>query len=108
MLRTRGPAVLLLLVAVAACSSSHPSKKPQPPPDTAPGSIAVTSTAFGEGAKIPARYTCRGDGTSPPLAWSGLPSGTATVALIVDDPDAPAGTYTHWVVWDIPAGTTSI
>jgi Raf kinase inhibitor-like YbhB/YbcL family protein len=108
MLRTRGPAVLLLLAAVAACSSSHPSNKPEPPPATAAGSLPVTSTAFGQGAKIPARYTCEGAGTSPPLAWSGLPSGTATVALIVDDPDAPGGTYTHWVVWDIPAATTSI
>ncbi|MFL6077764.1 MAG: YbhB/YbcL family Raf kinase inhibitor-like protein [Mycobacteriales bacterium] len=108
MLGTRGPAVLLLLATVAACSSSHPSKKPPAPPAAAPSTITVTSTGFAPGAEIPDRYTCHGHNASPPLAWSGLPPGTATVALVVDDPDAPDGTYTHWVVWDIPAATTSI
>src|SRR5262245_22672458 len=111
MLRTRGPALLVLLLlpllpAVAACSShsaAHSAKKSRPPPATAPRSVAVTSTAFTDGGTIPTRYSCHGDNTSPPLAWSGLPSGTATVALVVDDPDAPGGTYTHWVVWNIPA-----
>jgi Raf kinase inhibitor-like YbhB/YbcL family protein len=108
MLRTRGPAVLLLVAALAACSSSHPSKKPAAPGAAAPTTITVTSTAFREGATIPAAYTCKGAGTSPPLAWSGLPSSARSVALVVDDPDAPNGTYTHWVLWDIPTGTTSI
>lgn len=106
MLRTRGP-VLLLLLATAACSS-HAAKKSRPAPATAAHSITVTSTAFTDGGTIPTRYSCHGDNTSPPLSWTGLPAGTATVALIVDDPDAPGGTYTHWVVWNIPATATSL
>ena len=61
----------------------------------------LTSAAFKEGGMIPAKYTCDGDDVNPPLRLEGLPSGTASMALIVDDPDAPAGTWVHWVVWDI-------
>jgi Raf kinase inhibitor-like YbhB/YbcL family protein len=67
----------------------------------------VSSTAFGEGQPIPDRYTCAGDEVSPPLSWSGVPDDAAAVALVVDDPDAPSGTFTHWVVLDIPSTTTS-
>ena len=69
--------------------------------------IEVTSTAFAEGEPIPKRYTCDGDDVAPPLAWSGVPPDAAGVALVVDDPDAPSGTFTHWVVLDIPEATTS-
>jgi Raf kinase inhibitor-like YbhB/YbcL family protein len=69
--------------------------------------LIVTSTAFTEGAAIPTRYTCEGQDISPPLAWSGVPSGTNSLALIVDDPDAPdpkapQRTWVHWVLYDIP------
>lgn len=74
----------------------------------APESIAVTSPAFDEGEPIPEVYSCRGRNVSPPLAWSGVPADAAALALIVDDPDAPRGTYIHWVVADIDAGTTSV
>jgi Raf kinase inhibitor-like YbhB/YbcL family protein len=73
----------------------------------APATIEVTSTAFGDGDPIPEQYTCDGDEVSPPLAWSGVPADAAAVALVVDDPDAPSGTFTHWVVLDIPVATTS-
>jgi Raf kinase inhibitor-like YbhB/YbcL family protein len=73
----------------------------------APATIEVTSTAFGEGDPIPELYTCDGDEVAPPLAWSGVPADAAAVALVVDDPDAPSGTFTHWVVVDIPTSTTS-
>lgn len=66
-------------------------------------SIKLTSTAFDEGGMIPAEYTCDGQNISPPLAWSGVPEGAKTLALIADDPDAPRGTWVHWVVYQIPA-----
>jgi len=65
-------------------------------------SMTVTSTAFQEGGSIPVQYTCKGAGISPPLAWSGVPEGAKSLALIVDDPDAPMGTWVHWVLFNIP------
>lgn len=64
--------------------------------------ITVTSTAFAEGEMIPAKYTCTGQDISPPMAWTGVPSGTKSLALIADDPDAPMGTWVHWVLYNIP------
>lgn len=61
----------------------------------------LTSTAFGEGAYIPAKYTGEGKDASPPLKWTDPPAGTKTFALIMDDPDAPMGTWVHWVAWGI-------
>lgn len=65
-------------------------------------SINITSTAFGEGERIPRKYTCDGDNVNPPLTIEGTPAETKSLVLIVDDPDAPGGTWDHWVVWDIP------
>lgn len=65
-------------------------------------SFYVKSKAFHENGVIPSQYTCDGRNISPPLAWSGLPEGTESLALIVDDPDAPAKTWVHWVVYNIP------
>ena len=64
--------------------------------------FAVTSSAFAAGGEIPKQYTCKGADTSPPLGWSGAPANAAGFALIVDDPDAPSGTWTHWLLFDIP------
>jgi Raf kinase inhibitor-like YbhB/YbcL family protein len=64
--------------------------------------MTITTTAFATGGEIPKKYTCDGPDVSPALAWSELPANTKGLALIADDPDAPAGTWTHWVVWDIP------
>lgn len=64
--------------------------------------IIVTSTAFTEGGMIPRQYTCDGAGMSPPLSWSGMPEGTKSIAIISDDPDAPGGTWVHWVVYSLP------
>jgi Raf kinase inhibitor-like YbhB/YbcL family protein len=63
--------------------------------------FALTSGAFTHGGEIPRRHTCEGDDVSPGLAWSDPPPGTRTLALIVDDPDAPRGTFTHWLAWNI-------
>lgn len=64
-------------------------------------SFTLTSSAFSDGGEIPRRYTCDGDDLWPPLEWSGLPDGTRSLALACDDPDAPGGTFTHWLAWDI-------
>jgi len=67
------------------------------------GGLAIASPAFSEGARIPKKYTADGENVSPPLKWSSVPTGTRSFALIVDDPDAPAGTWVHWVIFNIPA-----
>src|SRR5208337_4946292 len=68
-----------------------------------PSGMILTSPVFQEGGRIPSRYTCTGDGISPPLAWSGAPKETKSVALIIDDPDTSRGIFTHWVIFNIPA-----
>ena len=65
--------------------------------------MTITSPHFPEGGSIPSQFTCDGSDRSPALAWSGAPAGTRSFALICDDPDAPAGTWVHWVYYDIPA-----
>jgi Raf kinase inhibitor-like YbhB/YbcL family protein len=64
--------------------------------------LALTSAAFGSGDAIPSRYTCDGEGVSPPLAWSGAPDDTETLVLICDDPDVTDGPWSHWVLYEIP------
>jgi Raf kinase inhibitor-like YbhB/YbcL family protein len=75
--------------------------------------FSIRSSDFEHGGVIPSRFTCEGDDTSPHLSWTGAPAGTASFALIVDDPDAPDPdapkmTWVHWVVYDLPAGTTEL
>lgn len=65
-------------------------------------SIEVTSPAFRDGGSIPPKYTCDGQDVSPPLKWNSIPEGAKSIALIVDDPDAPRGDWVHWVVYDLP------
>lgn len=72
------------------------------------GTIVVTSPAFANGAFIPRRYTCQGEDINPPLHWENIPENAQSLALIVDDPDAPAGTWTHWLVWNIDPKTDGI
>jgi Raf kinase inhibitor-like YbhB/YbcL family protein len=63
--------------------------------------FTLSSAAFAHGDEIPRRHTCEGEDISPALSWSDPPTGTRALALIVDDPDAPRGTFTHWVAWNI-------
>jgi Raf kinase inhibitor-like YbhB/YbcL family protein len=70
--------------------------------------VNLTSSAFADGASIPTKHTCDGPDVSPALAWSGAPAGTKSFALIMDDPDAPAGTWVHWVLWNLPASFASL
>lgn len=92
------------LIFVAACAD-HGAP---PPRTTGSKTITVTSPAFRPNQPIPSRYSCDGAGISPPLAWHGVPARARALALVVDDPDAPGGTYTHWVVLGIPVHTTSV
>ncbi len=68
----------------------------------------ITSSAFNNEAEIPKKYTCEGKDISPALSWSGAPPGTKSFALICDDPDAPMGTWVHWVIYNIPAETNKL
>src|SRR5438093_4111012 len=70
--------------------------------------MELKSSAFTAGEMIPKKYTCDGPDVSPPLSWSDVPAGAKSLALIADDPDAPMGTWVHWVAWNIPAGARSI
>jgi len=72
------------------------------------GPMRISSPAFAENGKIPKQYTCDGQDMSPPLSIENPPANTASFALIVDDPDAPAGTWVHWVVWNIDPATREI
>jgi Raf kinase inhibitor-like YbhB/YbcL family protein len=71
-------------------------------------SLTLTSDAFANGQSIPAKYSCVGKNISPALAWNEPPAGTQSFALIVDDPDAPMGTWVHWVLLNIPVDTRSL
>lgn len=64
--------------------------------------VVLTSAAFQNGGEIPAKYTCSGADISPALNWSGIPDKARSIAFIADDPDAPRGTWTHWVLWNMP------
>ena len=75
--------------------------------------MTLTSPAFADGAEIPRRFTCEGEDVSPPLEWQGVPDGTRSLALIVDDPDAPDPkapkmVYVHWVIFNIPPAATGL
>lgn len=75
--------------------------------------MIITSTSFHHNGDIPVRHTCDGQNISPPLSWTGVPAGTKSLALIIDDPDAPdpaapSMTWVHWVLYNIPAGTSSL
>ncbi len=70
--------------------------------------FSITSPDFDEGSTIPVLHTCEGSDLSPELVWEEVPEGTRSFMLIVDDPDAPSGTFTHWVVFDIPAAQTRL
>jgi Raf kinase inhibitor-like YbhB/YbcL family protein len=70
--------------------------------------LMLASPAFASGGQIPAEYTCDGADISPPLSWSGAPAGTGSLVLIIEDPDAPSGTFRHWAAFDIPPGTSGL
>lgn len=95
--------VLVSAVLITACSqqSSAPTRERKL-------TVRLSSPAFTEGASIPAKYTCDGENISPPLTWSNPPQSTKSLALIGDDPDAPLGTWVHWVVYGISPSVTEL
>ncbi len=70
--------------------------------------LALQSTAFANGGEIARKYTCDGADLSPALSWNDVPAGTHALALIADDPDAPVGTWTHWIIWNISAQASGL
>jgi Raf kinase inhibitor-like YbhB/YbcL family protein len=70
--------------------------------------MTISSSAFQPGGKIPDKFTCKGANINPSLQLSGVPASAGSLVLILDDPDAPGGLFTHWMIWNIPAGTTQI
>jgi Raf kinase inhibitor-like YbhB/YbcL family protein len=100
--RLVGPAAVLTLAGImGGCGFVNAGKEDDRAPTVeSPATLTVTSPAFDDGAAIPREFTCKGANTSPPLAWSGVPDGARSLALVVDDPDADA-TFTHWVVYNI-------
>ncbi len=98
---------LFLVIACVAgllmsgCTNRVPSDAVQPSGNAPAAKMKVTSAAFTDGQPIPDKYTCHGDDVSPPLQWTGAPSQTKSFAITCEDPDAPGGTFTHWIVWSI-------
>ena len=88
-------AVVILLAVIASFAAER-------------ARIKITSSSFQEGGNIPSKSTCDGSDTSPPLQITGIPSEAKSLVLIADDPDAPGGLFTHWLVWNIPPQTNSI
>ena len=97
---------ILSLSLLIACSSQPESIEPKtatPAAQTDKPDMKLISSAFKEGEPIPRQYTCDGVNVSPPLEWSGTPKTAKTIAIIADDPDAPSGTWVHWVFYNLPA-----
>ena len=100
----RGTALAFLATAVACSGGSGKTTT-----STARAAqMSLSSPAFTDGGTIPRQFTCEGADQSPPLAWSGVPAGTTTLSLVVEDPDASNGTFVHWTVSGIPPSTASI
>jgi len=93
-----------VLLGTAACGGGQAGE----PAATAPVAITVTSKSFLDGGPIPRKYTCDGDNVSPPLAWKNVPPNVGALAVVVDDPDASGGTFTHWVLLDLDSTTASL
>src|SRR5436309_2597811 len=98
-MRVTSAGLCVLLLAGTGCSKKQPSTEL----DSAPLTIQLTSPAFKEGSTIPVQYTGEGMDNSPALLWTDLPKGTKSLVLLCEDPDAPGGTWLHWLVYSIPA-----
>jgi Raf kinase inhibitor-like YbhB/YbcL family protein len=108
MTRTRFALVLTLFFALGCKNPNDkvpPAGKVSEPPPPA-GAMTITSPAFANGGAIPQKYTCNGASVTPPLEFVNVPQTAHSLALEVTDPDAPNGTFTHWLVWNIPTNVT--
>jgi len=103
--------VLLFILLLAGCQSGGEASNPQKPSSSTSGetsggsnmSFSLQSPSFSSGGAVPKKFSCEGSDTSPALQWGEPPANTQSFVLIADDPDAPAGTWTHWVAYDLPA-----
>src|SRR5207253_1750197 len=107
-MNTKACAIILLTLLMLIGCATQPKVSGQNPasnstPPTTGGSIKLTSAAFKEGEAIPRQYTCDGVNVSPPIEWSGVPKTAKIISIIADDPDAPSGTFVHWVLYNLPA-----
>jgi Raf kinase inhibitor-like YbhB/YbcL family protein len=100
--------VVWLTLAIALTGCRPVATLPTVAGDRAVTIFEITSPAFAPGQAIPRAYSCDGENISPPLQWASLPDGTRSLALIMDDPDAPRGTFVHWVAYDLPASARSL
>lgn len=100
--------MVLAIAAIAVLVACSGDAGPAPAGQRAPRGMTLTSTAFGANQPVPERYSCEGDNLPPPLRWTGTPAGTVELALVVEDPDAPDGTFVHWIVVGIDPATTSV
>lgn len=91
-----------------AVEATLPVEVAPPPATEARMPFALTSSAFSPGEPIPEKYSCKGEDLSPPLAWGDPPEGTLSFALIMDDPDAPVGSWDHWIVFNLPADARAL
>ena len=98
--------VLVLAGAALACGGNRDAATRETPMES--GGFALTSSAFAPGETIPNLHTCDGEDISPPLVWSGAPAQVKSFALLCDDPDAPRGTWVHWVLYDLDPGLTEL
>ena len=104
------PTVASPTVTPSPVPSLLPANTTSPVPTVTPSSVSftVSSAAFKAGETLPAKYTADGTDISPPLTWSGVPAGTVSFAVIADDPDAPGGAFTHWVIFNVPGNATGL
>jgi Raf kinase inhibitor-like YbhB/YbcL family protein len=104
--------IIIIVVLAGGCISSAPSSPVSPAPSqpadqgasstAAPGAFSIRAASLVPGSVLPDVYTCKGASESPEVTWDGVPAGTKSLALILDDPDAPGGRFTHWLVFNIP------
>lgn len=102
---------LLVILSFAGCSKEGKQEEKvvsEQKGGAKMATIQITSSAFKEGELMPSKYTCDGADISPPLEWSGVPENAKSIAIICDDPDAPMGTWVHWVIYDIPPSVKSL
>lgn len=97
--------LLSLTGGVPGSLTARSTNQPKGAPSMA---FAISTSSFQPGGEIPKKFSCEGTDVSPELHWSAAPAGTISFALIADDPDAPVGTWTHWVFFDMPASTASL
>ena len=103
-----GPGIVPAAAALVCLAFGLAAFTPSVAQTTGKDNMQITSTAFGDGAPIPARYTGDGQDVSPPLKFSNVPEGTRSLALIADDPDAPVGTWVHWVLYNLPSSVAEL